>query len=311
MLNRIFVPLEDVETADNLLMQAFGYAKILKAHVDALRVVSVERPRIANPLLTRWPIVGGLSNFPFIDQDSMPEIQSYIKRYQDEVEGARKVYREVFNKACKKNGISKLDDEAIFTEKATASWIKHPAGANGAELALKQALVSDVSMVARPQTEDDIWLSLVIHNILFNAAKPLILFPTSQSAKPVEHMPKHVAIAWNGSNESSHAVSEAMPFIEGAEKVTILTYNSKKTDPSDASELEKWLAYHGITSDKLVFDKIEVTSVGASLVAEAEERKVDLLIAGAYGHSRMREFVLGGVTTYLLAHCPVPLFMSH
>lgn len=312
MLNRIFVPLEDTKTAEALLIQAFSFAKNLVAHVDVLRVVSVQRPRISNPLLTRWPIVGGISNFPFIDQASMPEIQSYIKRYQDEVEGARKEYREIFNKACKDFGITKLqeDDDAI-ADKTTASWIEHPPAADGSGLVLKQALVSDICVATRPAEEENIWLSPVVHNILFNAAKPLILLPAEVKGQGFRHLPKNIAIAWNGSNESSHAVSASMPFIKAAEKVTIFTYSSKKTNPSDADDVEKWLAFHGVATDKIVFDKIEVTSVGASLVAEVAERKFDLLIAGAYGHSRMREFVLGGVTTYLLANCSIPLFMAH
>ncbi|MFV0432243.1 MAG: universal stress protein [Alphaproteobacteria bacterium] len=312
MLNRIFVPLEDVETANDLLMQAFGFIKLLKAHADVTRVVAVERPQISSPLLARWPIIGGITRLPMLDPDSMPEIKDYIKRYEAEVEAARKAYRDIFDKACDKYQIKKRDvDNTSFLDEATASWIDSSPALDGDSIIIKQSLVSDLCLTSRPLEESDIWLSPVIHNILFDASKPLILLPTGDNIKPIEAMPKHVAIAWNGSNESSHAVSSAMPFIRAAETVTILTYETKKTDPSEADEIEKWLGFHGISTDKLVFDALEVTSVGASLLAEIEERKIDFMIAGAYGHSRMREFVLGGVTTHLLTRCPVPLFMAH
>ncbi len=310
MVKRIFVPLEALETSEALIMQSLVYAQYFQAHMDILRAVPVQRPRISNPLLARWPVVGNITSFPFVDQESMPEIKDYVRRYEAEVEASRQAYRDIYAKACKASDIPIVDSAEDYKNRASSSWISYDWNESD-EIVSRYARISDLSMVARPVAQDKVWFSQTIHHILFDAAKPIILLPVNKDLALQTETPKHIAIAWNGSNESSHAVSAAMPLLKRAEKVTILTYHSKKTDPKAADDLKIWLKTHRIKAEKHIVDKLEVTSVGAAILSEIEERNIDLLVTGAYGHSRVREFVLGGVTTYLLSRCPVALFMSH
>lgn len=310
MLKRIFVPLEALETSEALLKQSVTYAKFFQAHMDVLRAVPVPRPRMANPLLARWPVVGNIASFPFVDQESIPEIKDYVRRYEAEVEASRKAYRDIHGKICEAENIPIVATAEDCTDEVSSSWISY--GWDEADMVVSRyARMSDLSLVARPLKGDKAWFSPVIHHILFDAAKPIILLPVDKDAPLQTKPPKHVAIAWNGSNESSHAVSAAMPILRKAEKVSILTYNSKKTDATAADDLKIWLKTHNIMAEKVIVDQLEITSVGAAILSEIEEKKIDLLVTGAYGHSRMREFVLGGVTTYLLSRCPIALFMSH
>ncbi len=308
MVKRVFVPLEDLKDSEALLEKAIVYSKHFQAHMDVLRAVAVQRPRISNPLLARWPVIGNITSFPFIDSESMPEIKEYVRRYETEVENSRQAYRDVYAKACKAGHIDVVAGAKDNQGKASASWISYDWDEADSIIG-RYARMSDLSIIARPRSQDRIWTSQTIHHILFDAAKPIILMPVEQDAKKFD-APKHIAIAWNGSNEASHAVSAAMPLLKTAEKITIFTYSSKKTTPYIADDLQIWLKLHGIETQKVVIEKLEVTSVGASLLSEIEERAIDLMVTGAYGHSRMREFVLGGVTTYLLSHCPIALFMA-
>lgn len=310
MLKRIFVPLEALETSEALLKQSVTYGKLFEAHMDVLRAVPVPRPRMANPLLASWPVVGNITSFPFVDQESIPEIKDYVRRYEAEVEASRQAYRDIHSSVCKAAHIPIVETAENFKGQASSSWISYGWGEADAVVS-RYARISDISIVARPLSDDKAWLSSVIHHILFDAAKPLLLLPVDNKAALQTKPPKHMAIAWNGSSEASHAVSAALPLLKTAEKVTILTYNSKKTEAAAADDLKIWLKTHDIKAEKVIVDQLEITSVGAAILSEIEEKKIDMLITGAYGHSRMREFVLGGVTTYLLSRCPIALFMSH
>ncbi len=305
MVKRIFVPLEALEDSQALLEKSLVYTAYLGAHMDVLRAIPVERPRISKPLLTQWPIMGAIT----IDSESMPEIKDYVRRYEAEVESSRQAYRDVYSAACKKANIPVIKGAEKHKGGASSSWISYDWGEADAIIS-RYARISDLSIIARPQSQDKMWASPLIHHILFDASKPIILVPVNDKAEK-KATPKHIAIAWNGSNEASHAAAASMPLLKKAEKVTILTYTSKKTPAYVADDLQIWLKLHDIEAEKVIIDKLEVTSVGASILSEIEERHIDLFVTGAYGHSRMREFVLGGVTTYLLSHCPIPLFMVH
>ncbi len=310
MFKRIFVPLESLEDSEALLKQSLVYAKHFQAHMDVLRAVPVQRPRISNPLLARWPVVGNITSFPFVDQESMPEIKDYVRRYEAEVEASRQAYRDIYSKICASDNIPIINSAEDYKNEVSSSWIRYDWGEADTVIS-RYARISDLSIIARPNTQDKALFSQIIHHILFDAAKPIILMPVGQDSHLQNTAPKHIAIAWNGSNESSHAVSAAMPLLKQAEKVTILTYNSKKTNSETADDLQTWLKTHAINAEKVIVEKLEVTSVGAAILSEIEERKIDLLVTGAYGHSRVRVFILGGVTTYLLSRCPIALFMSH
>ena len=103
-----------------------------------------------------------------------------------------------------------------------------------------------------------------------------------------------------------------MPILERAKRVCILTVaNEKRIDTRRSGvELAKHLARHGID---IVLDEVDAEGrkIGEMLEAHVTYRNADLLVMGAYGHSRIREFVLGGATKSMLARPPVPLFLSH
>ena len=146
--------------------------------------------------------------------------------------------------------------------------------------------------------------------LALESGRPVFLVPRSGQARDAF---KNIAIAWNGTRESTRAVFDAFPFCAAAENVSILTVTPdgkplNKGTPGDA--LAATLARHDI---KTTQTRLQTSSAGVSqtLIQEATRMEADLLVMGAYGHSRLREFVFGGATRDLTNDSPVPLLMSH
>ncbi len=310
---RILVPLEKTEAITPLMMQIKGLFAGKHVHLDAVRANVFVEPHLPVPLITSWPMVGGFSSLSMIDHSSAPELKNYFERYKSEIESQRKHFREAFTKACDMLEIELTQHGTKAPGSISASWIARESNDDSAfgDDIIEQSRFSDLTIAARPVERDDIWLSVVVSNILFDAAQALLLLPVRQNTKNFDGFPKKVGIAWNGSNESSHAVQRAMPFIEAAQEVVILTSTSKKTPEETADNLAYWLSKHDVKTQKIAFEQSNVSSVGEVILDECEKHNVEFLISGAYSHSRLRSFILGGVTTYLLTNSSIPLFMSH
>lgn len=125
---------------------------------------------------------------------------------------------------------------------------------------------------------------------------------------------KNVMLCWNASRESARAASDALPFLKAAEKVTVLVIDPRSTGGGHGAEpgadVATWLARHGakVTVQR---DVAADTDVGNVILSRAADHDTDLIVMGIYGHSRMREFVLGGASRTLLSSMTVPVLMSH
>ena len=121
---------------------------------------------------------------------------------------------------------------------------------------------------------------------------------------------RHVVIAWNGRPEGARAVAAAMPMLEAARKVTLLRIGGIDPDRPGLDELSEYLGDHRIAADVEVRDN-GGRGVGEAILRASEDLGADMLVIGAYSHSRWREMVLGGVTEHIVGNATVPVFMSH
>lgn len=141
--------------------------------------------------------------------------------------------------------------------------------------------------------------------------RPTIILP---DIKKVFNFPKRIIIAWDESQEAARAVHDAMPFLEYAENVQIVsvsdTPKEEKTSVIYCDDLRKHLSHHGISADVFIADELE-DGIGKTILQSALEYDADLIVMGAYGETRLKEIVLGGVTRYLLNNSTIPLFLSH
>ena len=144
--------------------------------------------------------------------------------------------------------------------------------------------------------------------ILFGAGRPTLLLPDTTHVGVLGH----VVIAWDGSRVAARAVADARPFLERASRVTIVSATDEKPLPGkDIGErLAEGLRMRGLTVDAASIQAGD-RSIGAALQEHALKIGGSLLVMGGYGHSRVRDFVLGGATEGVLADLRLPVLLSH
>jgi nucleotide-binding universal stress UspA family protein len=143
------------------------------------------------------------------------------------------------------------------------------------------------------------------------SGRPVLVIPAGGVEGPIG---ENVVVAWNARREAVRAVSDAMPLLECANRVTVVTINSQDEDPDNAgipgADIGLHLARHGIdTQTKNMFGA--PAAIGERLLDAVREESADLLVMGAYGHSRFREVILGGVTAHVLEHTDIPTLLAH
>jgi nucleotide-binding universal stress UspA family protein len=167
-----------------------------------------------------------------------------------------------------------------------------------------QARLADLIVVPHPAGDKEVSSSDVLHAVLFDSAKPVLIAPRT-APSTIGH---RICLGWNGTAESSSAVMTALPWLQRAEAIRILWSEDYQRRGPLALELEQYLAAHGLAVDRAAFQAAG-NVVGAGLLAAAKEFGCDLLVMGAYSHSRLRQWILGGVTRHVLERATVPLMM--
>lgn len=141
--------------------------------------------------------------------------------------------------------------------------------------------------------------------------RPVLVVPYAFERRPVGH---RVLVAWNASREAGRAVSDALPLLKRAGHVHVVAFQPEKSGAAHGAEpgadIALYLARHGVKVTVSRYDAPDV-DIGNQLLSRAFDLSADLIVMGAWGHSRMREFVLGGVTRTLLETMTVPVLMAH
>ena len=209
--------------------------------------------------------------------------------------------REVFEKLATKHGLT-VTEAARNADEPTASFAE--IAGRESEVVAYQARLADLIVVPHPASAADVSSSDALHAVLFNSAQPVLIAPRIAPAT----IGQRICLGWNGSAESASAAWTALPWLHRAQAIRILWSEAYQRHGPAATELESYLAAHGLHADRASFLPIE-NIVGAGLLAAAKEFDGDLLVMGAYSHSRLRQLILGGVTRHVLEHATVPLIM--
>jgi len=146
--------------------------------------------------------------------------------------------------------------------------------------------------------------------VVMNAGRPVLIVPDDRQFATVG---KRVLICWNASREATRAITDAIPILRAADIVQVVVFNPDSKSESHGEgagdDIALFLARHGINVE--VLPPQSDRDVGKGLLALAETLSSDLLVMGGYGHTRFREFLLGGVTRVILDEAKVPVLMSH
>lgn len=146
--------------------------------------------------------------------------------------------------------------------------------------------------------------------VAINSARPVLVVPY---AGHFEAPFKRVLVAWDGSMEATRAITAALPLLEQAGKVTLAVFNAGREPDSHGSEpgadMALYLARHGIKVE--VASQVAAIDIGSALLSFAADTDADLMVMGCYGHSRLREIMLGGASRTILQSMTLPVLMAH
>ncbi len=212
-------------------------------------------------------------------------------------------FRALFNDYCASKNLLVLEKPPSPGNQVTASW-REVTGKQATVVALRGRL-ADMIAVPKPDQETRLGVN-TLQSALLETGKLVLMAP----AKPAASVGSHIAIAWNASAESARAITLAMPLLNAADKVTILSAETGDALPLSANDLADHLRWHNIEPDVRTFNSTG-HDIGAPLLAQVKEAGADLLVMGAFGHNRHREMVFGGVTQYVIEHADMPVLLTH
>jgi nucleotide-binding universal stress UspA family protein len=145
----------------------------------------------------------------------------------------------------------------------------------------------------------------------FATGRPVLVVPQIGALSAVG---KTVMLCWNASRESARAAADALPFLQGAEKVIVLIVDPEvsadRHGQEPGADVAVWLARHSVKVT-VQRDVAADAEIGEVILSRAADHGVDLIVMGVYGHSRLREWMLGGASRTLLSSMTVPVLMSH
>ena len=283
----VLTPLYGIPSDESALATAVAVARKFAAHVDVMHVRADPRTMI--------PYIGeGMSG---------ALIEEMITSAEQQADERSRRVRAAFDDWRAKTGLPLAEAAG---EGPSCNWVE-TVGRPDASVA-RRGRLADLVVVSRPEAEAAVTtIAETLEAALLESGTPLLV----AASRPADTIGSHVAIGWNGGLESARAVAAALPFLTGAEATTIVTVGSPAPPEADAPALEAYLARHGVKAQTRNVEAEGGKSVGETLLTTATEAGADLMVMGAYTHSRLRELVFGGVTREVLAAADMPVIMAH
>ncbi|NWG45542.1 MAG: universal stress protein [Alphaproteobacteria bacterium] len=285
-LKKILVPLIGDVRDRATLETAFRLAGQVKAHCEVVHIAP--DPRTTLPYLGEG-VTGAV-------------IDDYLTAAQEASDRAAARAREAFDAARSSSGLAATDEPRA--DRLPSVRFQRCIGALVPTVS-ELARLADLVVFGRT-CSDEPSLTDALEECLMAAGRPILLAPREAGAS----IGTRVCIAWDGSAEAANALSAGLPVLAGARAVTCLTIGEKAEAEPRLASVRAYLALHGVTAESHWLAP-SGEPVGERLLAEAERRNADLVIMGGYGHSRLREFILGGATRHVLANAAIPVLIAH
>ncbi|WP_428673263.1 universal stress protein [Reyranella sp.] len=274
--------------------------KTILVHCDAGTAAPL-RLEVATQLASRFDasLVGVHATPPFatpLFMDDGFSMAPLFEAYEEAATAAKAASRAVFDRALKGKHLS-------------TEW--RPMDGPVDDVMTVCGRYADLLVVGQSQVDDATQPGGVPESIALASGRPVLVVPFVGADKPLGHV---VMLCWNASRESARAAADALPFLKAAQKVIVLVVEPKVSPEGHGEEpgadVATWLARHGV---KVIVqrDVAPDADVGNIILSRAADHDVDLIVMGLYGHSRLREMVLGGVSWTMLSSMTVPVLMAH
>ncbi|MDM7969807.1 MAG: universal stress protein [Paracoccaceae bacterium] len=274
----LFSVITDTALAGPVLDQAIAMATAWDAHLDVL-CMGLDRTQ---------------TGFYYAGANALI-LQETITRAQDEARAVEAHVRKILEASDVRWGL----DSGVAQ---LADMGRHVA---------QRARFSDLVILPKPYGEKrGVELEPILESAMFDGAAPVLMVP---EAGQIITAPQRILLAWNESDEALEAARTALPLLIQADSVRIVVidppvHSPTRSDPGGL--LSQYLSRHGVNCEIDVLSKT-LPRVSDVLMRHAADVEADMIVMGAYGHSRFREAILGGATRNMLEHAKIPVFLAH
>lgn len=285
MIKAILVPATGSDTDDAVFASALAVARVFEAHLDFLHV-RVDAAAMAASMAS--------------DGSGGAMITGLVDRMEQEADQREEKARQLLQHFCAREGLP-IGEAAAGQRGLSAQWIRHIG--DEPYWVAEYGRAADLLVIGRPAVAGSLD---TIEGALLDSGRPVLI----PSAAPFASLPETIVIAWKAAPEAARAVNAAMPFLSTAKQILILTV-AEEPGPSDeaGARLAANLGRHGLRVSARHLPP-DASGAAATLLAAAANEAA-LVVMGAYGHSRLREWIFGGFTQHVLRGAEVPVLMMH
>jgi nucleotide-binding universal stress UspA family protein len=279
-MKTILVPIEDHDAMQSALETALLLGRRCDSYIEGFAL--------------RWAI----NEFMVGDVVGGMPLETYR---QDIAEEAKKA-RQIFETFMQKHDVPRSTET---TESLSFGWLDDVS--EGESFIGSYGRVFDVIVMNRRDAKSGPLHDRAIESGLFESGRPILLSPPS----PPRQIATNVLIAWNCSTEQARAIALAMPLLQKADRITVLTVIGGTGVPGPSAEqLIRYLQRNGIVAAPMKVE-LDGRNTGEAILAAAQSLGCDLLIKGAYTQSRLRQWIFGGATQHVLANAALPVLLAN
>ena len=284
-MKTILVPVEESAVLQSILQTALLVARRFSSYIEGKRI------RQSSPIL----LAGAADGFG----DSAGMVEQFDQQEVERTQRAQQLFLDFMDR----NGVASIDDIQV-TKQPVARWRDEdlPTGIGVGELARK----FNLTVVGRPVSGAGVPSTSILEAAIFESGRPVLVAPPTSPSVVGEY----IVIAWNGSMESARTIAFAMPFLIQAKSVVVLTIEHNGVPGPSAADVTQHLVANGIAAEQL--DRpLNNRTYGTAMLEETMSLEPDLLIKGAFTHSRLHQMIFGGVTQHILHNAEIPVLMAH
>jgi nucleotide-binding universal stress UspA family protein len=287
MIKTILVPATGNQTDDAVFTSALAAARAFNAHLDFLHI-RVDAAAMVAAMAT--------------DGSGAAMVSGLVERIDEEASRREDTARQMFDRFCERERLA-IEDTPAGQQSPTARWFRQTG--DEAYWVREYGRAADLLVVGHPADDQGVSID-TIEAALVGTGRPVLIVP----AAPLASLPETIVIAWKAAPEAARAVTAAMPLLSRSKRILIVTVAEEPgLSDEEGARLMTALGWHGLNASTRHLRPDRLGAADTLLAAAAEEGA--LVVMGAYGHSRLREWVFGGFTEHVLRRAAVPVLMMH
>ncbi len=287
MIKTILVPATGNQTDDAVFASALAVARGFNAHLNFLHI-RVDAGAMVAAMATDGSgaaMVGGL-----------------VERVDEEAARREDTAKQLFQRFCERERLV-IEDTPAAQQSPTAQWLRQIG--EEAYWIREYGRAADLLVIGHPADDQGVSID-TIEAALVGTGRPVLIVP----AAPLVSVPETIVVAWKAAPEAARAVTAAMPLLSKAKQILIVTVAEEEgLSDQEGARLMTSLTWHGLNATTRHLRPDRLGAADTLLAAAAEEGA--LLVMGAYGHNRLREWIFGGFTERVLRGAVVPVLMMH